>query len=166
MTSFAARFGVAGVHEKPMGPGLEPIGIPQLRKMPPGIEQRLLGGVLGEARVTQDPARHGVQGVADAADELVERLFVAVHRPLDELALHASPAECADRGPRPISEYEWARCPSVQPVALGAAEGGRPAMPLSVRRIAYGWLEGIDQRGLVGCVVHGTMTAPPWRRHR
>ena len=86
MTSFATRFGVAGMHEEPMGPGLEPIGIPELREMPPRIEQRLLGGVLGEVRVTQDPARHRVQGVADAFDELVERLFVAVHRPLDELA--------------------------------------------------------------------------------
>ena len=91
MTSFAARFGVAGVHEEPIGPGLEPIGIPQLRQAPPGIKQCLLGGVLGECRVAQDPARHGVQGVADASDKRVERLFVAVHRPLDELALHASP---------------------------------------------------------------------------
>ena len=69
-----------------MGPGLEPIGIPERRQMPPGIEQRLLGGVLGEVRVAQDPARNGVQGVTDAFDQLIERLFVAAHRQLDELS--------------------------------------------------------------------------------
>ena len=111
MTSFAARFGVAGVHEEPMGPGLEPIGVPQLRQVPPGIDQCLLGRVLGERRVAQDPARHGVQGVADASDKRVECLFIAVHRPLDELALHASPELCAGHEPRPIGEYEMACSP-------------------------------------------------------
>ena len=91
MVSFSARFGIARVDEEPIGPGLELIGISQLWKTPPGVKQRLLRGVLGECRVAQDPARHGVQGVADASDEVVECLFVAVHRPLDELALHASP---------------------------------------------------------------------------
>jgi uncharacterized protein (DUF2249 family) len=47
-----------------------------------------------------------VQGVADAFDKLDERLFVAMHRSLDELALHASPELCADHEPRPIDEYE------------------------------------------------------------
>ena len=53
--------------------------------MTPRVEQRLLGGVLGEGRVAQDPARHGVHGVADETDERVEGLFIAVHRLLDEL---------------------------------------------------------------------------------
>jgi len=74
-----------------MGPGLEPIWIPELRKVAPRIKQCLLRRVLGECRVTQDPARHGVHRVADASDKRVECLFIAVHRPLDELALHASP---------------------------------------------------------------------------
>ena len=85
VTSFATRFGIAGIHEEPMGPGLEPIGIPEARKMAPRVEQCLLRGVLGEVRVTQDPARHRVQRVTDAFDQLVERLFVAAHRQLDEL---------------------------------------------------------------------------------
>ena len=85
VTSFATRFGVAGIHEEPMGPGLEPIGIPEARQMTPRVEQCLLRGVLGEVRVTQDPACHRVQRVTDASDQLVERLFVAAHRQLDEL---------------------------------------------------------------------------------
>jgi len=91
LTSFAARFGVAGVDEEPVGPGLEPIRVTQRRQVPPRVEQGLLGGVLGEGRVAQDPARHGVHGIADEPDDRVEGLFVAVHRPLDELALHGSP---------------------------------------------------------------------------
>jgi len=86
VTSFATRFGVAGIHEEPMGPGLEPIGIPEAREMAPRVEQRLLRGILGEVRVTQDPARHRVQGVTDAFDQAVKRLFVAAHRQLDELS--------------------------------------------------------------------------------
>jgi hypothetical protein len=123
LTSFATRFGVAGVDEKPMGPGLEPIGIPEARQMTPRVEQGLLGGVLGEARITQDPARQRMQGVADASDELVEGLFVVVPRSLDELALHVSPALCADRGVRPINEYECACSPSVQLPARGSSSG-------------------------------------------
>ena len=53
--------------------------------MTPRVEQCLLRGVLGKVRVTQDPACHRVHGVTDAFDELVERLFVAAHRLLDEL---------------------------------------------------------------------------------
>lgn len=133
MTSFAAGFGVAGVHEEPMGPGLEPIGIPQLRQAPPGIEQCLLGCVLGECRVTQDPARHGVQGIADASDKRVECLFIAVHRPLDELALHASPELCAGREPRPIGEYECVGRASVQSVRRSAQSvTGWPELPVPV----------------------------------
>jgi hypothetical protein len=55
-----------------------------------------------------------VQGVADAFDKLAERLFVAMHRSLDELALHASPELFADRVPRPIGEYEVPTSPGVQ----------------------------------------------------
>lgn len=57
-----------------------------------------------------------MHGVADASDKRVEGLFIAVHRPLDELALHASPELCSGREPRPIGEYEWTQPASVQSV--------------------------------------------------
>jgi hypothetical protein len=91
LTSLPPGLGVAGAHQEPVGPGLQPIRIAERGQVLPCIEQRLLGGVLGERRVTQDPPRDRVHGVADAADERVEGFFVAVHRSLDELALHASP---------------------------------------------------------------------------
>jgi hypothetical protein len=54
--------------------------------MPPGIEQRLLRCVLGEVGVTQDSPCHRMHGIAEAPDEIVECLFVSVHRSLDELS--------------------------------------------------------------------------------
>ena len=88
LPSLATRLGIAGANEQPMAPGLEAIGVSQGGQIPPRVEEGLLGGVLGQAGVTQDPACHRVHGVADASDERVEGLFIAVHRPLDELALH------------------------------------------------------------------------------
>jgi len=90
LTSLAARFRMTCVHDQAIRPGLETVGIPELPQVAPRIKQGLLGGVLGKGRVAQDPARHGVEAVTDAPDNVVERLFVALHRPLDEPPLHPS----------------------------------------------------------------------------
>ena len=104
MTSFAARFGVAGVDEEPVGPGLEPVRIPQPGQVLPRVEQRPLRGILGQVRVTQDPPRDRMEVVAHAPDQSVERRFVAVHRPLDESPLHPSPlADPSGAGSRSMS---------------------------------------------------------------
>ena len=125
MTSFAASLGVAGTDEEPMGPGLEPIGILELRKMPPGIQQRLLGCVLGEVRVTQNPACNRVHGIADASDELVERLFVSAHRSLDELShILTHYGAGRDRG-RSVSM----RGPARRAFNRGMRNGGRSMRP-------------------------------------
>ncbi len=81
MTSFATSLRVAGTHQEPVGPGLEPIRITERGQVPPCIKQRLLGCVLGEIRIAKNPSRHGVHGVDDETDERVEGLLIAVHRP-------------------------------------------------------------------------------------
>ena len=91
MTSFAARFSVAGVDEEPVGPGLEPVRILQSGKVLPRVEQCSLRRVLCQVRVAQDPPRNRMEVVAHAFDQGVERRFVAVHRSLDESPLHPSP---------------------------------------------------------------------------
>ena len=91
MTSFASRLGMTGVDEQPVEPGLEPVRIPQVGQVSPRLEQRPLRRILGQVRVTQDPARDRMELVADASDQSVERRFVAVHCLLDELPLHPSP---------------------------------------------------------------------------
>src|SRR5215212_12257375 len=104
MTSLAARFGVAGVDDEPVGPGLEPVWVPEPREVLPRVEQRPLCRVLGEERVAQDPARDRVEVVTHAFDQGVERRFVAAHRSLDESSLHPSPPGPAASGR--FAEYE------------------------------------------------------------
>lgn len=53
----ATRLHVAGVNDETMEPCLEPLGIPQRRKVLPGTDQRLLRGVLRTVAVTEDPVR-------------------------------------------------------------------------------------------------------------
>jgi hypothetical protein len=47
-----------------------------------------------------------VKAVPDAPDQLVERLFVAAHRPLDEPSLHPSASSQSDPHVGSITEYE------------------------------------------------------------
>ena len=68
MTSFASSLGMAGVDEQPVGPGLEPVRIPQRGQVPPRLEQRPLRRVLGQVRVAQDPARNRMELVTDESD--------------------------------------------------------------------------------------------------
>src|SRR4051794_27936736 len=112
MTSLASRFGVTGVDEQPVQPGLEPVRIPQAGQVAPRVEQRPLRGVLGQVRVTQDPTRDRMELVAETSDQRVERLFVAVHRPLDELPLHHFPWSTPPEGR--FGEYESRSPRSVQ----------------------------------------------------
>lgn len=46
-----------------MEPGLEPLGIAQRRQIPPGAEQRLLGGVLRPVAITEDPVGEGIAAI-------------------------------------------------------------------------------------------------------
>ena len=61
--TLAARLGVAGVDHQAAQPGVESGGIAQCRKVAPGAEQGLLGGVLRAVLVAQDAVREGVAAV-------------------------------------------------------------------------------------------------------
>src|SRR3954454_22123554 len=50
-----ARLLVTGVHEEPMEPWAEALGIAQPWEFPPGEEECLLDGVLGLLRIAQNP---------------------------------------------------------------------------------------------------------------
>ena len=94
VASLPAPLGVARVDEQPMNPGVEAIRISQLGQVAPRFEQRLLRRILSQRRVAEDASRDGVQRMTDAFDQLVERLLVAVHGPLDQFPLHAAPVSC------------------------------------------------------------------------
>ena len=57
MTSFAARFGMTGIHEEAIGPGLETVAVAQVRQLPPDGHECVLQNVLGEAQIEQVVAR-------------------------------------------------------------------------------------------------------------
>ena len=99
MASLPACLRVTGVDEEPVGPGLEPVRIPQLGQVPPRVEQRALRGIFGQVRVAQDPTRDREEVAADARDQGFECFFVALHCTLDELPLHPSPLVDPIRGP-------------------------------------------------------------------
>ena len=77
----------ARVHREPVQPGLEPVGLPKLREIPPGPDQRLLDRVACELRVPEDEAGGLVQPHDGRAGELREGVMIASPGSLDELSL-------------------------------------------------------------------------------
>ena len=132
------RATMTGADEQPVEPGLEPVRISQPGKVSPRFEQRPLRRVFGQVRVSQDPPRDRMELVADTFDQSVERFFVAVHRPLDELPLHPHPLadpskgrfvkyESRTSGIRSIPDLERERRPPPMPTYGG--HGLRPSAP-------------------------------------
>ena len=76
------------MNDQAVQPGVEPLAVAQRRKVAPGAEQRLLGGVLGAVRITQDPVGQGIAAVDAGRHQGRERVLVAIPGPLDELGLH------------------------------------------------------------------------------
>ena len=74
-----------------MDPGLETVGIPQMRQPAPGQDEGVLQSVLSEARVTQDPVGDGEQRIADLMHQDCERLSVAPLGPRHEVSVHLDP---------------------------------------------------------------------------
>jgi hypothetical protein len=82
------RASLSSVHEDPMDPGLEAIGVPELGQPAPGEHERVLQNVLGESRVAQDPVGNGVERIADLMHQDCECLSIAMPSPLDEVSIH------------------------------------------------------------------------------
>ena len=45
---------IAGTHDEPVQPRVEPVGVAQPADVPPGGDERLLDGVLGALAVVED----------------------------------------------------------------------------------------------------------------
>ena len=68
---------VAGVDERSLEPGVEPLRIAEAGQLAPGDHQRLLHRVLGEVDVAEDAARDPEEQVPTRAGQDGERLPVA-----------------------------------------------------------------------------------------
>ena len=82
--------GVADSEEQAVGPALVLGRIPQATNIAPDVEQRLLGGVLGQMLVTKDAVGQSVQTGLVGHDQCLEGTLVAVLDPNHELLVHAT----------------------------------------------------------------------------
>ena len=85
--STAARLVDAGIDGESVQPGVEPVGIPKLREVPPGPDQPLLDRVACELGVAEDEAGRLVQPHDGRAGELGEGVMIALPRALHEPSL-------------------------------------------------------------------------------
>jgi len=86
----ARRIRVTGVDEDPVGPGLEAVGLSQMRQLSPDGHEGVLQNVLGETRIAQDPPGDAEERSTDLVHQVRERLLVAPTGPLDEVSIHGS----------------------------------------------------------------------------
>ncbi len=86
-----ATLRVAGAHEEPVRPGIKARWVAELRQVLPDAQQRLLGRILGQVEVAQDPPGDSQEPVCDlGGDEGVRPLVTALS--LDhEIRIHVSP---------------------------------------------------------------------------
>ena len=86
--SLAAGLGDADVREEPVDPGIEAIGIAEVRQVTPGDHERILKGILRSIDVAEDPIGDREETVATALDQVDERRLISALGRLDEVAIH------------------------------------------------------------------------------
>ncbi len=91
--TIAPRFGIAGMDDEPMEPGVEVLGFLERRQVAPRAEQGLLGSILGALWVTKDPIREGVAATSVGGREPSECILVAPACSLNQIRLlHLDPS--------------------------------------------------------------------------
>jgi hypothetical protein len=68
----------------PLEPRIESVGITHATDLPPGRDERVLGGVAGVGLVAEDRVAESVDGIHPGANDLLERVEVAGAGPVDE----------------------------------------------------------------------------------
>jgi hypothetical protein len=103
-----ARLLVTGIHEEPVEPNLEALGITEPRQVPPREEECLLDGVLCQLDAPEDPVGDRVAPAAEKVDELGKGSFIAAPRSLD----HPRPHAFSPHGTRWIgrfTDHRWSK---------------------------------------------------------
>ena len=78
--SVPLRSPIAGPHQKPMKPRVEPVGIAESAEIAPRFDESLLDRVLGGFGVPEDQLRRGVKASDRRADERREGVAIALLR--------------------------------------------------------------------------------------
>lgn len=71
-SSGTAKAVTARVDEDPAKPGVELVGVPKAAVLPPGSDERVVGGILGLLCVAEDQPGEAVRGVQPVSDERLE----------------------------------------------------------------------------------------------
>ena len=74
-----------------MEPGIEPVRVAESGQVAPGDDERLLQRILRSIDVAQDPVAEREQAAEPSADQVGERLAVAVSCRFDEIVIHSVP---------------------------------------------------------------------------
>lgn len=80
----------AGTDDELADPGVEPIGVAELEKCPPGLHERVLHRIFGTVDITEDRSGDREQPVASRDRERLEGLMITTLRRFDEVTLHVS----------------------------------------------------------------------------
>jgi hypothetical protein len=70
-----------------MQPRVEPVSLAEAGQVPPGSDERVLDGILGEVWIPNDQPGGGVEPPDRAVDELGEGSMIASPCPIDERSL-------------------------------------------------------------------------------
>lgn len=87
-SALTAQLGIAGMHEDPVQPSGESIGIAERGQVLPGSDDGLLDSVLGSVDVAKDPERDRHEPITSHARQAGECFLIAVLCELYECPLH------------------------------------------------------------------------------
>ena len=131
MTSVSLGGSIARANQQPAQPGVEPIRITQAAEVLPGLDQRVLDGVLRSLGVAQDQAGNRKQATRAARRQRRERLQIAVPGSDHEVAFDRSTLVHRGRSrPRPSLGRRSAICSDF----LAQCPRGDPRDPLRAER--------------------------------
>ena len=77
-----------GIDDQPVEPRGEPLGVAQLRQLPPCLNERFLDRILRAVPVAQDQTRDREESVARTFREHLEGVVIAALCRFDEITLH------------------------------------------------------------------------------
>ena len=86
----------AGIHEQPMQPGIEPLGIAQAGQLSPGLDEGFLDCVLGQLDVAEHEAGNPEETVAGGDREDLEGLVITAPGRLHESSRHLGSSAATD----------------------------------------------------------------------
>jgi hypothetical protein len=80
----------AGIDEQPVEPRVEAVRVPQRGQHAPGLDERVLDGVLGLIWITEDEPSGTIQAGDRGGCQLGEGVMIASPRSLHEVSLHVA----------------------------------------------------------------------------